>query len=225
HPRRHGGAFAPERKEAMLDSEVPLDAQTPVVQAVELSPATRKAASLLAFALVFAALDVALALAVHALLGDAGGWVYRTGVAVHLIGSFLLGALLGAPFALMPPSRGTGLAVSATLTGVLLAVHTLAYQLHADGGHLPSLNSLTLVPGLPEAGALLGRSAALGLVGGGIAAYAAPRLVARLSGRLASAGARLADGVTTALFGLVWLGTVIGATGPLYYGATLPSLF
>ncbi|MBC7172628.1 MAG: hypothetical protein H5U40_09390, partial [Polyangiaceae bacterium] len=39
----------------------------------------RRAAALLAFGLLFAAVDMIFALTLHTVLGQTGGWVYRTG--------------------------------------------------------------------------------------------------------------------------------------------------
>ncbi len=186
----------------------------------DVSPGLR-AAALLAFALLFAFLDVLLALLVHAALGEAGGWVYRTGTLVHFVGSVLLGGVLAIPHA-RAPSRGAALAISAGAAGLLLTLHAAAYQIHAEGGHLPTLSGLTLAASAGGGAAMLARCLGAGALGV-VALYVfAPRLAKRLEARTATPGGRLADLVTIALFGTIWLGTAAGAEGPLYYGATPP---
>ncbi len=181
----------------------------------------RRAAALLAFGALFAVLDVVLALSVHAVLGEAGGWVYRTGTLVHLLGSFLFGAALGLPYARSPEHQGM-LAVSSAASGLLLTLHAAAYQIHAAGGHLPTLAGLTIAASAAGGGALLGRSVGIG-VASTLALYVlTPRLLPRFEPRTATRGGRIADLATAVLFGFVWVATVYGADGPLYYGATPP---
>jgi len=173
----------------------------------------------LSLGLGFALVEFLLKITIHAAFGQYGAFDYTMGALVGFFSNFLIGALLALPLALRP-SLGF---ISYALLGLFLVYDAFAYLIHADTGHIPTLEALFAQLESADGGFYL-----IGLTGGVIALLGAIGLAAlferRFSPRYENVRVRIADAVTVFIFGALGFLTLIGGVGPVYYG-TVPPLF
>lgn len=173
----------------------------------------------LSLGLAFALVEFFVKVAIHAAFGEYGAFDYSMGALVGFFSNFLLGMLLAVPLGLR---QSLGF-LSYALIGLFLVYDVFAYLIHAETGHIPTLEAL-----FAQFESASGGFYAKGLIGGALALLATIGLASliekRALQRYENVRVRIADTVTVFIFGALGFLTLLGGVGPVYYG-TVPPLF